>query len=64
MKQFFESGEEARSAIFPGYMLIEMELSPEAMRLVLRVPRVLRFLGGKSLFLLSQKEIDRIFSQM
>ena len=50
--------------LFPGYLLIEMEIVPEAMRLVTSTPRVMRFLGGKDPVPLSQKEIERIISQM
>ena len=34
LKQFFDAAEDKDQQLFPGYMLIEMELSPEAMRLV------------------------------
>jgi transcription termination/antitermination protein NusG len=50
--------------LFPGYLLIEMELVPEAMRLVQSTPKILRFLGGKEPMPLSQKEIDRVISQV
>lgn len=50
--------------LFPGYLLIELEMSPETMRLVQSTPKVLRFLGGKEPVALSQKEIDRILSQI
>lgn len=65
LKQIFDATVEARdSQLFPGYLLVEMEMVPEAMRLVLSSPRVLRFLGGKDPIPLSQKEIDRIISQI
>lgn len=50
--------------LFPGYILVEMEMVPEALRLVLSSPRVVRFLGGQPPAPLSKKEIDRILSQM
>jgi transcription termination/antitermination protein NusG len=50
--------------LFPGYLLVEMELVPEAIRLVQSTPKVNRFLGGKDPVPLSQKEIDRIISQI
>ena len=50
--------------LFPGYLLVEMELSPETVRLVQATPKVLRFLGGKEPIPLSKKEIDRIISQI
>ncbi len=65
LKQIFDATIETRDAqLFPGYLLIEMEMVPEAMRLVLSSPRILRFLGGKDPIPLSQKEIDRIISQI
>lgn len=45
-------------------MLIEMVANTQTMRLVLSNPRVVRFLGGMEPIPLSQKEIDRIISQM
>lgn len=50
--------------LFPGYLLVEMLLSPVSMRLVLSTPKVLRFLGGKDPAALSKKEVDRITLQM
>ena len=41
-----------------------MEMTGETFRLVSSNPRVTRFLGGESPAPLSEKEIDRIFSQM
>lgn len=64
MKQVFSSGEEEDQQLFPGYMLIEADLSVEVMQLVLDVPRVVRFLGGKKPAPLSQKEVDRIFEKV
>jgi transcriptional antiterminator NusG len=65
MKQFFEVGDSMEDQqLFPGYMLVEMEAEPLAIRLVERTTRVLRFLGGKTPAPLSQKEIDRVLGQM
>ncbi len=50
--------------LFPGYMLIEMELVPGAMKLVTSSLRVSKFLGGINPESISKKEIDRITSQM
>ena len=50
--------------LFPGYLLVEMECIPEAIRLVTTTPRVMKFLGGKDPLALSQKEVDRIISQV
>jgi transcription termination/antitermination protein NusG len=64
MKQVFSSDEEEDQQLFPGYMLVEAELSNEVMHIVLEVPRVLRFLGGKNPVPLSSKEVDRIFEKV
>ncbi len=65
MKQFFEVSDALQDQqLFPGYMLVEVEPEPEALRLVSTTPRVLRFLGGKSPMPLTQKEIDRVLAQM
>src|SRR3990167_398690 len=58
VKSFFT--EEQDQKLFPGYILVEMELSPEAMQLVKTTPRVLKFLGGKEPMPLSKKEVDRV----
>jgi len=50
--------------LFPGYILVEMEMAPESLRLAIASPRALRFLGGKTPEPLTQKEIDRVLSQM
>ena len=62
-KQVF-TGEQKDRQLFPGYMLIEMEMVPEAMRLVTSSLRVIKFLGGTEPVPLAQKEIDRIISQI
>lgn len=66
LKNMFAATEQDKKEqqLFPGYLLIEMELMPEAMRLVLINPRIIKFLGGKDPMPLSQKEIDRIIRQM
>ncbi len=64
LRQFFEAADTKDQQLFPGYILIEMEMAPETMRAVTSSPRVLRFLGGMEPAPLSQKEIDRILSQM
>lgn len=64
MRQFFDTDVETDQQLFPGYMVIEMEAVPEALRLVLSSSRVIKFLGGKDPAPLSKKEIDRILSQM
>ncbi len=64
MKQVFSDVEEEDQQLFPGYMLIQMDLSADVMRLVLETPRVLKFLGGKNPVALSQKEIDRVVEKV
>lgn len=65
VKKFFEIEEgEAETQLFPGYILVEMELVPQAMHLVMESPRVIKFLGGKQPTPLTKKEIDRIMSQV
>ncbi len=50
--------------LFPGYVLVEVELVPEVIRLITSSPRVLRFLGGKTPVSLSKKEVQKIRSSM
>lgn len=63
LKQFFADDTQDQQ-LFPGYILIEMNMKPETHRLVSSSLRVLKFLGGKDPVPLSRKEIDRILSQM
>lgn len=60
----FSEGESKKEKIFPGYLLIQMEMAGETFRMVSSTPRVSRFLGGESPVSLSDKEVDRIFTQM
>ncbi|MBN2017717.1 MAG: transcription termination/antitermination factor NusG [Candidatus Cloacimonetes bacterium] len=47
--------------IFPNYVLIEMEMTPETYQFVLQLPATTKFLGGnKTPNPLSQKEVNRI----
>lgn len=65
MKQFFDAADAMQDQqLFPGYMLIELEPSPETFRLVTKTPRVSKFLGGKEPIPLSKKEIDRVLAQI
>ena len=52
--------------IFPGYVLVEMELNDETWHLVKSTNRVTGFLGGSGNrpAPISQKEVDKILSQM
>lgn len=64
MKQLFSAQDVQDEQLFPGYMLIEMEVNPETIRFVLSNPRVLRFLGGKDPIALSEEEIRRVQAQV
>ena len=64
MKRLFDTGDTKDQQLFPGYILVEIEVTPAALRLVTSTPRVMRFLGGKEPAPISKKEIDRILSQM
>jgi len=64
LKQMFEAEETKDSQLFPGYVLIEMEAVPAAIRAVTSSSRVIKFLGGKEPIAISQKEIDRIVGQI
>jgi len=65
-KQFFRmgGGGELDEQLFPGYLLIEMESVPEAIRVVVTRPRVIRFLGGTEPAPLTMKEVERIQAQI
>jgi len=56
--------DEKREKIFPGYLLVQMEMTGDSFRLVSTTSRVTRFLGGETPMPLSDKEVERIFSQM
>ncbi|MFW5721296.1 MAG: transcription termination/antitermination protein NusG [Bacteroidota bacterium] len=60
---FFEE-DEKKEKIFPGYLLIQLEMTGETYKLVASNPRVTRFLGGKEPVPISSKEVERIFAQM
>ncbi|MBI5889744.1 MAG: transcription termination/antitermination protein NusG [Nitrosomonadales bacterium] len=51
---------------FPGYVLVEMEMTDESWHLVKNTPKVTGFLGGSAMkpTPISQKEVDNIMSQM
>jgi len=51
---------------FPGYVLVEMELSDETWHLVKETPRVMGFIGGKAdkPAPITQKEADAILQRM
>lgn len=64
MQRHFQEEEPEGQQLFPGYMLIELESKPEALRLVTNTPRISKFLGGKDPIPLSQKEVDRVLAQV
>ena len=53
-----------KEKIFPGYLLIQMEMAGESYQLISSIPRVSRFLGGERPVPLSKKEVERVFSQI
>ena len=56
--------EQEDERLFPGYVLVEMEKTNDALALVSSTPRVLKFLGGKDPVPLLKSEISRILSQV
>lgn len=64
MKQLFSAQDMQDEQLFPGYMLVEMDVVPEVIRFVLSNPRVLRFLGGKEPIALSKEEVARVLGQV
>jgi transcription termination/antitermination protein NusG len=70
LKQYFSAiamdraGKADQQQLFPGYILIEMEAVPEAIKLVASTSRVVRLLGDKDPVALSPKEVERITSQV
>ena len=54
---------ETQRKFFPGYILVEMEMSDEAWHLVKNTPKVTGFVGtGKKPTPLSEEEVDNILS--
>ena len=51
---------------FPGYVLVEMEMTDESWHLVKSTPKVTGFLGGSAMkpTPISEKEVQRIMQQM
>ena len=63
-KSFSSAEPQDDQQLFPGYILVELEAVPEAIRLVLATPRVVRFLGGKEPAPLSKIEVERVLAQI
>ena len=56
---------ETQRKFFPGYILVEMEMSDEAWHVVKSTPKVTGFIGtGKNPTPLSQEEVDQILEQV
>lgn len=62
--QYFNNDEEKNEQLFPGYMLVEMDLNPVTFRLVRTVSNVYRFLGGENPSPISKEEADRVLAQV
>ena len=62
LKQFLgaPADDHKNHQLFPGYLLLEVEAVPEAIRAITSSIRVLRFLESA----LSKKEVDRVLAQM
>ena len=50
--------------IFPGYILVKMELDDMVWNLIENIPRVSGFLGGGKPVAIPQKEVDRMLKQV
>lgn len=51
--------------VFPGYILVEMEMSDETWTLVKNIPKVTGFVGGSNVpSPLAEKEVETIIQQM
>src|SRR4030042_5302749 len=44
---FMPEEKDKKEKIFPGYLLIQMEMTGDTYRMIMSVPRVSRFLGGE-----------------
>jgi len=56
---------EVQRKFFPGYILVEMEMSDDAWHLVKNTPKVTGFVGtGKKPTPLTQEEVDQILAQV
>lgn len=64
VQKHFSGDQEESQQLFPGYILVEFEALPVAVRLISNTPRVIKFLGGKEPAPLSQAEVDRVLAQV
>ena len=63
-KKIDDSDKETSERIFPGYVLLNADLTPDLLFVITRIPRFFRFAGGLPPKPLSQKELDTIFSSV
>lgn len=61
---FFGDEKNKKEKIFPGYLLIQMEMTGESFRIVSLTARVARFLGGERPVPITDKEVEKIFEQI
>ena len=65
VKTMFDAASQQQDQqLFPGYLFIQMEMNPEAAQLVLSIPRIYKFLGGRNPVPVSESEIGVIKSQV
>ena len=64
IKKLFGEEGEGDQQLFPGYMLVEMEMLPNTKKLIISSPRVVKFLGGLEPSFLSKKEVEHIKAQV
>ena len=57
-------GEEEDQQLFPGYMLVEADMSRDVLHIITESPRVIRFLGDKNPVAISKKEVNKIFEKV
>ncbi len=53
-----------KEKIFPGYILVEMDMNGDTRKMVLDTDRVSKFLGGDNPIPLSEAEVEKIFEQI
>lgn len=55
---------ESDKKFYPGYILVEMELSDETWHLIKNTPRVTGFVGGKNPVAIPEEEVEIIMQQV
>lgn len=61
---FWGEDEAKKEKIFPGYVLIQMEMVSKAYNLVMETPKIYKFLGGENPMPLTDSEVQKIFTQI